>query len=120
MFNFEAKEYKRISRRLEKLLKNGVHAHGKHLPRESGMKVYVKMFRWVEFDSIIALKSEPFDSEREAQHFADRFNDNFLEEAYCELEHGHWYVYSDWLIKSRYMSYCINSKGEYFEFANWS
>lgn len=113
-------EYANAKRKIDEKLKNGIKAHSKHIPCENGMKEYVRMYRHCEMKDIIELVSEPFDSLQEAQHFADCFNDNFLYDAYCKEKDGKFYVYSGWLIKFGFISYSISSKGEYFEFANWS
>ena len=41
------------------------------------------LYRWTDLKDVIELKSEPFDSLAEAEHFADCFNDSFLAEAIC-------------------------------------
>ena len=89
----------------------------KHIP---GMKDYVIMRRWIELETVIELKSEAFSTESEARHFSDCFNDSFLADSEYFEEYGKYYVYSGWLLKDGIMSYSLNSKGAYFEFANWS
>lgn len=75
-------------------LSRGITAHAKHIQLQSGMKEYVKMFNWAVFDSVMELKSEPFDTMQEAEHFSAVFNDCFLYDSYCAEENGRYYVYS--------------------------
>lgn len=116
----ESKIYKDIVRKINKKLNRGVKAHSLHIPYKEGMKEYVKMHRWIELNTVIQLKSEPFDTLFEAQYFSDCFNDSFLYDSFCKEEDGCFYVYSDWVIKSEFVSYSVKSKGLYWEFANWS
>lgn len=116
----EAQIYKEVSTKREAKIKRGIIAHAKHIPHQSGAPEYVKMYRNAEFDTVISLVSQPFDSYEQAKHFSDCFNDSFLCDSYCVEENGLFYVYSDWLIKHGFMAYSIHSKGRYFEFANWS
>lgn len=98
----------------------GIRAHTKRIRCREGMKQAVKMYRWVEFDNVFELKSEPFDILIEAQHFSECFNDNFLYDSYCEEIDGKFYVFTGWILKDGFLSYSVCSKGEFFEFSNWS
>ncbi len=104
----------------EKKLKHGAKAHSKHIPYQENAPEYVKMYRLAEGDKILSLISQPFDSYEQAKHFSDCFNDSFLCNSSCEEKEELFYVYSGWLIKHRFVSYSVRSKGMYFEFANWS
>lgn len=116
----EAQIYKEVSRKRESKIKQGIMAHAKHIPPQSDAPEYVKMYRHAEFDTVISLVSLPFDSYEQAKHFSDCFNDSFLYDSYCIEENGRFCVYSGWLIKQGFISYSAGSKGQYFEFANWS
>ena len=116
----EAQIYKEVSTKQEAKIKQGVRPHAKHIPPQSGAPEYVKMYRNAEFDTVISLVSQPFDSYEQAKHFSDCFNDSFLYDSYCVEEDGRFCVYSGWLIKYGFIAYSIHSKGRYFEFANWS
>ena len=98
----------------------GITSHSKHIELQNGMKEYVKMFNWTVFDSVMELKSEPFETMEEAEHFSAVFNDCFLYDSYCAEEKGKFYVYSGWVLRFGFLSYTVNSKGHYYEFANWS
>ncbi len=116
----ERKFYEIAVKTVEDKLKCGIHAHTKRLRIRDGMKETVKMFRWVMFDSVMELKSEPFDTMEEAQFFSDSFNDNFLYNSYCKEESGKYYVYSGWIRRFGLEAYTLSSIGMYYEFSNGS
>lgn len=120
MNEFETEKYLLAKRTIETKINLGIRPHTKRIPCYSGMKEFVKMYRWTEFDTVMELKSEPFMTLEEALHFVDCFNDNFLYDAYCVNEQSRYYVYSGWILKSSFMAYCKRSKNAYYEFANWS
>lgn len=113
---------KEIEKRIKKLQKNGYRAHRYRYMPDEGMEEYVWMIRNVELNTVIELVSEPFDTETEAKHFANVFNDCFLADASYTLENGKYRVYTGWLIKQWVIPYSMNNgqKGSYFMFANWS
>ena len=69
----DAEIHRKIIIRLNHLLKSGVRAHTKKIALLSGMKEEIRMYPWVELDTVIELKSESFSAENEAYHFADAF-----------------------------------------------
>ena len=111
---------KKILENLDKKRKQGIRAHGKHIPYEEGMKSEVKLYPWRVLDAIMELKSEPFSSEREANHFAAVFRDNFLYDPTVVHEGGKYYVYTGWLLKDGFNSYGLNQKFQHYVFVNWS
>lgn len=119
-FKNESKIHAEVEAKLKEKMNNGVSAHSKHIECLPHMKQYIKMYRYIELDTVIKLVSEPFDSIEDAQHFADSFSDNFLYDAKCEKVNGKYCVCTDWLLKAGMMSYSYNNKDYYFEFANWS
>lgn len=90
------------------------HAHRYGCPE--GYDEYVKMYRWTELNHVIQLRTEPFETIEEAEHFKDCFNDNFLEDAYVDDDLR---VYTGWIEKACYTSYLSRNR-EYYEFVNWS
>ncbi len=104
-----------IRRRKDNKLRQGIQAHAHHYNCPEGHQPYIKMYRWIEFDEIMELRSAPFKTIEEAERFRDCFNDNFLEEAYVKDMR----VYTGWIEKFVYISYKIGHES-YYEFANWS
>jgi len=118
---FNEKEiYQEIVSRIDAKTDKGIFAHRKHIEYVPGMKEYVIMYRWIDLDTVIELRSESFETELEAKHFSECFNDSFLADSVYLEENGKYYVYSGWMIKHTMMTYSWRSKGQYFEFANWS
>lgn len=105
---------------VQKKVAQGIFAHSKHIELQSGMKEYVKMFKWTVFDSVMELKSESFEKIEEAEHFSAVFNDCFLYDSYCVEENGKYYVYTGWVLSLGFASYALSAKGKYYVFANWS
>lgn len=105
-----------IRRRKDNKLGQGIQAHAHHYNCPEGHQPYIKMYRWIEFDEIMELRSAPFKTIEEAEHFRDCFNDNFLEDAYVD---DNLRVYTGWIEKACYTSYLSRSR-EYYEFVNWS
>jgi len=122
MEDINRREYQKRIDYIEMCRRGGIWAHSKHIECPEWMRHDVKMFRHVELNDVIELYSEPFDTQEEAQHFADCFNDSFLAEAECIEESGKYVVYSGYLIKHSFSSYAINDNqcGRYYLFANWS
>jgi hypothetical protein len=120
LLKYESKIVQNLNKMFDDKQKRGIRAHSKHIKAPLNGKETVKMFRFVEFDQVMELKSEPFHTLEDAIHFSECFNDNFLYESYCKEEYGSYYVYSGWIFKSGMISYNITSKGLYWEFSNWS
>ena len=116
----EKKYYAIAMKTVDDKLNRGIHSHAKRLLLQPGMKETVKMFRWTMFDSVMELKSEPFDNMEEAKFFSDSFNDNFLYDSYCKEENGKYYVYSGWMLRFGFEGYTLSSRGKYYEFSNGS
>lgn len=116
----EKKYYDIAMKTVDDKLNRGICAHSKRLRIQPGMKEKVKMFRWTMFDSVMELKSEPFDTLEEAKFFSDSFNDNFLYDSYYKEEGGKYYVYTGWMLRFGFECYTLSSKGQYYEFSNGS
>lgn len=116
----DAEIHRKIIIRLNHLLKSGVRAHTKKIALLSGMKEEIRMYPWVELDTVIELKSEPFSAENEAYHFADAFYDNFLYKPVVLQEQESYYVYTGWMLKSGIYSYGLNWKFRCYTFPNYS
>lgn len=48
---------RKILENLDRKRKQGIRAHGKHIPYEEGMKSEVKLYPWSVLDTIMELKS---------------------------------------------------------------
>lgn len=114
----EEKIVKTILAKFKRKQKQGIKAHNRHIQWEKGMKSEVKLYRWIELDEVMELKSEPFLSELEAQHFADAFQDCFLYDPSVVCEKGKYYVYTGWLLKMGFHSYGLNQNFQYYVFSN--
>lgn len=92
----------------------------RHIPYDNTMKSEIKLYRWIELDTVMELKSEPFIFERDAQHFAYAFQDKFGYEPTVVEENFKFYVYTGWILKEGFMSYGLNQGYEYFMCPNYS
>lgn len=115
-----AEIHREIITRFNHLLKIGVKAHTQKIALLPEMKEEIRMYPWVELDTVIELKSEPFSTESEACHFVDAFYDNFLYEPVVLQELESYYVYTGWMLKSGIYSYGINWKFRCYIFPNYS
>lgn len=116
----DAEIHREIITRFNHLLKSGVKAHTQKIALLPGMKEEIRMYPWVELDTVIELKSEPFSAENKAYHFADAFYDNFLYKPVILQEQESYYVYTGWMLKSGIYSYGLNWKFRYYTFPNYS
>ena len=119
-FTLEKHFYTIAKQTVDSKIEEGIHAHTKHIKLKSGMKEYVKMFDWTVFDTVMELKSEPFETMEEAKHFSTVFNDCFLYDSYCTEENDKYYVYSGWVLPLGFLPYVLSTNGKYYLFANWS
>lgn len=115
------KDYERVEKKRERVI-NSRTAHTKKIPLPQGMREFVKMYPipHKDDDELFRLRSEPFRTKEEAEHFAAVFDDCFLYDAECKEGGGGYVVLTEWLIRFGFYSYAVASGGKYYEFANWS
>lgn len=116
----EEKIVKTVLLNFKRKQKQGIKAHSRHIQQKQGMKSEVRLYRWIELDKVMELKSEPFSSEQEAVHFAEVFQDCFLYDPTVVREKENYYVYTGWVLKMGFYSYGLNQQFQYYVFTNYS